>query len=104
MGPVIGFGIMNDETARPHRLASPAHLRIETMAAATRRLLLRWSGAGIRTFIVVLAIFLLAVVAVDWNLWIGTSVLQSSDDAYLQADITPLAAKSPGDVGSVPVR
>ena len=95
---------MDDETARPRRLASPALRRIETMAAATRRLLLRWSGAGIRTFIVVLAILLLAVVAVDWNLWIGTSVLQTSDDAYLQADITPLAAKSPGYVGSVPVR
>ena len=74
------------------------------MAAATRRLVLRWSGAGIRTFIIVLAILLLAVVAVDSNLWIGTSVLQTSDDAYLQADITPLAAKSPGYVGSVPVR
>src|SRR5271170_6336650 len=104
MGPVIGFGIMHDETAKPSRSASLALRRIETMAAATRRLLLRWSGAGIRTFIVVLAILLLAVVAVDWNLWIGTSVLQTSDDAYLQADITPLAAKSPGYVGSVPVR
>ena len=104
MGPVIGFGIMDDETARPRRLASLALRRIETMAAAARRLLLRWSGAGIHTFIVVLAILLLAVVAVDWNLWISTSVLQTSDDAYLQADITPLAAKSPGYVRGVPVQ
>jgi membrane fusion protein (multidrug efflux system) len=95
---------MHDETAKPSRSASLALRRIETMAAATRRLLSRWSGAGIRTFIVVLAILLLAVVAVDWNLWIGTSVLQTTDDAYLQADITPLAAKSPGYVSSVPVR
>src|SRR5580693_3367055 len=104
MGPMIGFGIMHDETAKPSRSASLAFLRIETMAAATRRLFLRWSGAGIRTFIVVLAILLLAVVAADWNLWIGTSVLQTTDDAYLQADITPLAAKSPGYVRSVPVQ
>jgi membrane fusion protein, multidrug efflux system len=95
---------MHDETAKPSRSASLALRRIETMAAAARRLLLRWSKAGIRTFIVVLAILLLAVVAVDWNLWIGTSVLQTTDDAYLQADITPLAAKSPGYVSSVPVR
>jgi membrane fusion protein (multidrug efflux system) len=95
---------MHDETAKPSRSASLALRRIETMSAATRRLLLRWSGAGIRTFIVVLAILLLAVVAADWNLWIGTSVLQTTDDAYLQADITPLAAKSPGYVRSVPVQ
>jgi membrane fusion protein (multidrug efflux system) len=95
---------MHDETAKPSRSASLALRRIETMAAATRQLLLRWSGAGVRTFIVVLAILLLAVVAADWNLWIGTSVLQTTDDAYLQADITPLAAKSPGYVRSVPVQ
>jgi membrane fusion protein (multidrug efflux system) len=40
----------------------------------------------------------------DWNLWVGSVALQTTDDAYLQADITPLAAKSPGYVRSVPVR
>jgi membrane fusion protein, multidrug efflux system len=53
---------------------------------------------------VLLAILLLVVVAVDWNLWIGSAVLQTTDDAYLQADITPLAAKSQGYVRSVPVQ
>jgi membrane fusion protein, multidrug efflux system len=31
-------------------------------------------------------------------------VQQITDDAYLQADLTPLAAKSPGHVRNVPVR
>jgi membrane fusion protein (multidrug efflux system) len=53
---------------------------------------------------VLLAILLLAVVAVDWNVWVGAAVLQTTNDAYLQADITPLAAKSQGYVRSVPVQ
>ena len=55
-------------------------------------------------FIVVLAILLIGVVARDWNLWIGSAVLQTTDDANLQADLTPLAAKSQGYVRSVPVQ
>jgi membrane fusion protein (multidrug efflux system) len=55
-------------------------------------------------FIVVLAILLIGVVARDWNLWIGSAVLQTTDDANLQADLTPLAAKSPGYVRSVRVQ
>jgi len=43
-------------------------------------------------------------VAIDWNVWVGSAILQTTDDAYLQADITPLAAKSPGYVRSVPVQ
>jgi membrane fusion protein (multidrug efflux system) len=55
-------------------------------------------------FIVVLAVLLVGIVASDWNLWVGSAALQTTDDAYLQADLTPLAAKSPGYVRSVPVQ
>ena len=55
-------------------------------------------------FIVVLAALLVGVVASDWNFWVGSAALQTTDDAYLQADLTPLAAKSPGYVRSVPVQ
>ena len=34
----------------------------------------------------------------------GSAVLQITDDAYLHADLTPLAAKVPGYVRGVPVR
>jgi membrane fusion protein, multidrug efflux system len=55
-------------------------------------------------FIVVIAALLVGIVASDWNLWVGSASLQTTDDAYLQADLTPLAAKSPGYVRSVPVQ
>jgi membrane fusion protein, multidrug efflux system len=69
-----------------------------------RGLVSRWSGRAIRMFIVVLAAVLVGIVASDWNLWVGSASLQTTDDAYLQADLTPLAAKSPGYVRSVPVQ
>jgi membrane fusion protein, multidrug efflux system len=88
---------MNDQTVTPCEKPPP---KLQKM----RGLLSRWSGTSIRMFIVVLAILLIGVVARDWNLWVGSAVLQTTDDAYLQADLTPLAAKSPGYVRSVPVR
>jgi membrane fusion protein (multidrug efflux system) len=47
---------------------------------------------------------LVLVVALEWNWWVSSSTLQSTDDAYLRADTTPLAAKVPGYVKAVPVQ
>jgi membrane fusion protein (multidrug efflux system) len=104
VAPVIGLKIMSDETARPPKQASSGLRKIRAWVVTTRKLSSRWSGAAIRTFIVVLAILLVGVLAIDWNVWIGSTIRQTTDDAYLQADITPLSAKSPGYVRSVPIR
>ena len=96
---------MNDQTVSPLKEQAPSQLRKSAAWVPTARgLLSQWSGAGIRIFIVVLALVLIGVAAVDWNVWVGAAILQATDDAYLQADITPLAAKSPGYVRSVPVQ
>jgi membrane fusion protein (multidrug efflux system) len=63
-----------------------------------------WVSAGIRLFILILIGALVLVVAREWDWWVGSSTLQSTDDAYLQADTTPLAAKVPGYVSRVLVR
>jgi membrane fusion protein (multidrug efflux system) len=63
-----------------------------------------WRETGVRAFILLLAAALVVLVAREWNWWIGSSVQQSTDDAYLQADMTPLAAKSPGYVRRVLVQ
>ena len=60
--------------------------------------------ATIRVFILVLIGALVLVVAREWNWWVGSAILQSTDDAYLQADTTPLAAKVPGYVKRVLVQ
>jgi membrane fusion protein (multidrug efflux system) len=46
---------------------------------------------------------LVVLVAREWDWWVGSAARQSTDDAYLQADLTPLAAKSPGYVRNVAV-
>jgi membrane fusion protein (multidrug efflux system) len=63
-----------------------------------------WLGTGVRLFILLLVGGLVVLVAREWDWWVGSAVQQSTDDAYLQADLTPLAAKSPGYVRSVPVQ
>jgi len=60
--------------------------------------------ATIRVFILVLIGALVLVVAREWDGWLGSAVLQKTDDAYLQADTTPLAAKVPGYVKHVRVQ
>ena len=62
-----------------------------------------WSGTGIRVLVLLLTGLLVIFVAREWDWWIGSAIQQSTDDAYLQADVTPLAAKSPGYVRDVPV-
>jgi membrane fusion protein (multidrug efflux system) len=64
----------------------------------------RWLGIGLRAFILLLVAGLILIVAYEWNWWVGSSVHQSTDDAYLQADTTPLAAKVPGYVKRVGVK
>ncbi len=39
-----------------------------------------------------------------WNRWEGDARWQTTDDAYLQADLTPLSAQVPGYVQAVPVQ
>jgi membrane fusion protein, multidrug efflux system len=61
-------------------------------------------GLLIRLFILLLIAGLIIVVAYEWDFWVGSSALQTTNDAYLQADTTPLAAKVPGYVKAVHVR
>jgi len=61
-------------------------------------------GVGIRAFILLLIAGLILIVAYEWNWWVGSAVLQTTNDAYLQADTTPLAAKVSGYVRAVHVQ
>jgi membrane fusion protein, multidrug efflux system len=56
-----------------------------------------------RALVFIAALVILIVVVTRWNSWEGAPGWQTTDDAYLQADLTPLAAKVPGYVREVPV-
>ena len=64
----------------------------------------RWAGIAFRLFVLVLVAGLIEFVANEWDWWVGSAVLQTTDDAYLHADLTPLAAKVPGYARDIPVR
>jgi membrane fusion protein (multidrug efflux system) len=50
------------------------------------------------------ALGIIVVFATQWNRWEGGPGEQETDDAYLQADLTPISARVPGYVRSVPVQ
>ncbi len=57
-----------------------------------------------RALVFIVALAILVIVATRWNRWQGAPGWQTTDDAYLQSDLTPIAAKVPGYVRRVPVQ
>ena len=53
--------------------------------------------------ILILAAVLLFTITSNWNSWMGGSARQTTDDAYLHADLTPLSTKVSGVVAKVDV-
>jgi membrane fusion protein (multidrug efflux system) len=62
-----------------------------------------WVFPLLRVVFVVGAGFLAWYIAGNWNRWTGTARYEATDDAFMTGDLTPLAAKVSGYVGSVPV-
>ena len=63
----------------------------------------RWIGLPVSLGIVAIAAVLAIVFATRWDSWISGRVAQTTDDAYVKADITPLSAKIEGYVRKVSV-
>jgi membrane fusion protein (multidrug efflux system) len=57
-----------------------------------------------RALVFLVAIGIIVVVATRWNRWQGGPGWQLTDDAYLTADLTPIAAKVGGYVRELPVQ
>jgi membrane fusion protein (multidrug efflux system) len=57
-----------------------------------------------RAAVFLVALALLVIITTRWNRWQGGARWQVTDDAYLQSDLTPLSAKVPGYVRTVPVQ
>ena len=53
--------------------------------------------------IAVMAISLVVLISANWTTWDGARVVQTTDDAYVRADLTPLSTKVAGLVASVEV-
>jgi membrane fusion protein (multidrug efflux system) len=62
-----------------------------------------WPGWIVPTIIFLLAAGLLFTITHNWNAWVGGAAKQTTDDAYLHADVTPLSTKISGVVANVNV-
>ncbi len=57
-----------------------------------------------RAIIFLLALVVLLVITTRWRVWETNAIRQSTDDAYLQADLTPIAARVSGYIRDMPVQ
>jgi membrane fusion protein (multidrug efflux system) len=64
---------------------------------------LRWLFATLRVVGLVAAAWLVWYVAAQWNRWTGAARLESTDDAFVTGDVTPLSARVSGDIREVAV-
>ena len=80
---------------------APAQRAPPDMPRARRR---PWSGITLVRLAVLFAAGVIVVLfATQWDRWVGLSVRQVTDDAYVRGDITPLSAQVEGYVRRVPV-
>ena len=88
-------------TDREAALAPPAPA--QTAPAQTPRARRRpWFGPSLVRLAVLLAAGVIVILfTTQWNRWVGLSVRQVTDDAYVRGDITPLSAQVPGYVRRV---
>src|SRR5208283_2122684 len=59
---------------------------------------------GWRILVFVVAIGIIFVVSTNWTRWEGGAGWQRTNDAYLQADLTPISAKVAGYVRELPIQ
>jgi membrane fusion protein (multidrug efflux system) len=57
-----------------------------------------------RALVFLFALGVLVLITTRWSRWESNASRQSTDDAYLQADLTPIAAKVSGYVRAMPVQ
>jgi membrane fusion protein (multidrug efflux system) len=62
-----------------------------------------WGLPALRVLVVACVAFLAWYVAGHWNRWTGAARYESTDDAYISGDVTPLSAKVSGYIEKVAV-
>src|SRR2546428_4169589 len=85
---------------KPLLLAQP---QTSDRARAGSRLLAKVRALVIPIAVLLLAVGIVVLITTRWNSWVGGRSTQSTDDAYVRADVTPLSTKISGIVSVVAV-
>src|SRR5690242_19496745 len=86
--------------------ATPAAVPAPATVAAPGPAALRWRWTGnllVRLAVILVAGALVGLFVVNWDEWVGATARQTTDDAYVRGDITPLSAQVEGYLRAVPV-
>jgi membrane fusion protein, multidrug efflux system len=84
----------------PLQIAAPATAPASPAPVAVTK---GWGNFSVRLIIVIVAVALVVLFATQWDRWVGDAVRQTTDDAYVRGDVTPLSAQVDGYVTKVPV-
>jgi membrane fusion protein, multidrug efflux system len=68
-----------------------------------RRTMPAWVATSLRVLAVAVAIYIAWYVAGHWDRWTGAARFQTTDDAFVSGDVTPLSAKVSGYIKSVAI-
>src|SRR5215467_7542581 len=75
----------------------------ETVSVAKRMGAQRLKPWLAPTTILLMSAGIVILITGNWNRWVGDRTWQDTDDAYVQADLTPLSTKVSGLVATVAV-
>jgi len=81
----------------------PAQPQTSDRPRAGSRLLAKLRALVIPIAVLLLAVGIVVLITTRWNSWVGGRSTQSTDDAYVRADVTPLSTKISGIVSVVVV-
>ena len=90
----------------PQTLTPPAEPTVPLPRDTARwrqRIFRLFGGIPVSIVILLLAGVVVTLFITRWDAWVGASVRQTTDDAYVRSDMTPLSAKIEGYVRRVPV-
>ncbi|MTV17525.1 MULTISPECIES: HlyD family secretion protein [Bradyrhizobium] len=62
-----------------------------------------WSRFAIPLFAVLIALVFVAVATSRWDAWVGSATIQTTNDAYVRAELTQLSSRVSGEVLTVAV-
>ena len=62
-----------------------------------------WGHFAIPLFAVLVALAFVVLATVRWDAWVGSATIQSTNDAYVRADLTQLSSRVAGEVLTVAV-
>jgi len=82
-------------TPAPARAAEPAHVTTAPEPA--------WRKFLVPAVVLLLIVAVVLTITRNWNSWEGGRIEQTTDDAYVRGDLTPLSTKVPGIVREVKV-